>query len=700
MTTNAQTVPLRWFLALALGAAAAAGAGAADAVVVQSAANGYNSWPIVQAIGTKIVCAYSRGTAHDISQGVRGVYARTSTDGGATWGDEVTVANDASCGEVAIGKGLDANGAMLLWVRCWGGANPHHDLYRTTDGDNSQLTAVWGGAGANGGDLPMPRVRVMLSGTAPSKLQIDNVVWRQNLVAGNAYQFSICSTNGETWTAYEDGVATTASSTPDPVNVKAAPLSFGGFTGYSRRLEGTIHTVRVYDRTLSPDEMKANALLDHVRYEGLDPEQAAWPDGFRYFWTDQSLRVRVKIVAQKGCVISVDGGAPVRQFDDWLHRGRDFTVAAFPSSATGSGDSAGTVLYQKTIKADAPCDLTFPDGACNIPASAYSREGLVLHYDGFENAGAGQPHDSTARTWKDLSPSGNDGDLTTSGAFVGNGLDMRKVPGSRYALLTSDSLATVKTMECVIRPSGAEVGKTAAIWGGYPEGGTLPLPRARVNGLSNYASHPEIASTYSFDPEGGAFHSFVPDATIRFAFVANEGESSYTAYVDGETTGVTWPFAGSASRLSFGGFDGYDRRVFGVLSEIRAYDRVLSADELRRHALLDKIRFSSGCGFGYHWDETNRKLQVELEFDCRKRGVVTANGREIGSHGVARIDYGEDAEISVRGKGGKFISWAGDVEGFSEADLASKKIVLHAVQEPRSLVANFTPPTGFKFMMK
>ncbi|MCQ2389698.1 MAG: glycoside hydrolase [Kiritimatiellae bacterium] len=134
MTTNAQTVPLRWFLALALGAAAAAGVGAADAVVVQSAANGYNSWPIVQAIGSKVVCAYSRGTAHDISQGVRGVYARTSTDGGATWGDEVTVANDASCGEVAIGKGLDANGAMLLWVRCWGGANPHHDLYRTTDG--------------------------------------------------------------------------------------------------------------------------------------------------------------------------------------------------------------------------------------------------------------------------------------------------------------------------------------------------------------------------------------------------------------------------------------------------------------------------------------------------------------------------------------------------------------------------------------
>jgi len=94
---------------------------------------GYNSWPMVAVLGDKIICAYSRGTAHTIGEGQRGVYAKTSDDGGRTWGEEVCVVNDPSVGEVTIGKGLDNDGAMLLWVRRWGKAKGH-DLYRTTDG--------------------------------------------------------------------------------------------------------------------------------------------------------------------------------------------------------------------------------------------------------------------------------------------------------------------------------------------------------------------------------------------------------------------------------------------------------------------------------------------------------------------------------------------------------------------------------------
>ena len=94
---------------------------------------GYNSWPMVATVGGKIVCAYSRGAGHTIGEGARGVFARVSSDGGATWGDEICVANDPSVGEVTIGKGWDEDGAMLLWVRRWGGKKGH-DLYRSTDG--------------------------------------------------------------------------------------------------------------------------------------------------------------------------------------------------------------------------------------------------------------------------------------------------------------------------------------------------------------------------------------------------------------------------------------------------------------------------------------------------------------------------------------------------------------------------------------
>lgn len=95
---------------------------------------GYNSWPMIQSVGNRLVCAYSSGAGHSIGEGARGVFARVSDDGGRTWSARVTVANDPGEGEVTIGKGRDGTGAMLLWVRCYGGAKKHHDLYRTTDG--------------------------------------------------------------------------------------------------------------------------------------------------------------------------------------------------------------------------------------------------------------------------------------------------------------------------------------------------------------------------------------------------------------------------------------------------------------------------------------------------------------------------------------------------------------------------------------
>lgn len=101
---------------------------------IVEACPGYNSWPMVQALGKRLVCAYSRGSAHTIGEGKRGVFARTSDDGGKTWSPETLVVNDLACGEVTIGKGLDNDGAMLLWVRCFGGPKPHHDLYRSMDG--------------------------------------------------------------------------------------------------------------------------------------------------------------------------------------------------------------------------------------------------------------------------------------------------------------------------------------------------------------------------------------------------------------------------------------------------------------------------------------------------------------------------------------------------------------------------------------
>ena len=110
------------------------------AYVVQNV-SGYNSWPMMQAIGNKLVCTYSRGSAHSIGEDARAVYARTSTDNGKTWTKETVVANTPHYGEVAVGKGLDSTGAMFLWVRRIG-KSWNHDLYRTTDGVTFKLVTT------------------------------------------------------------------------------------------------------------------------------------------------------------------------------------------------------------------------------------------------------------------------------------------------------------------------------------------------------------------------------------------------------------------------------------------------------------------------------------------------------------------------------------------------------------------------------
>ena len=110
----------------------------AEAVVVHGAER-YNSWPMIQAVGRRLVCVYSRGSEHTVDEGARGVFSRVSDDLGATWSDEVCVCNDPEWGQVTVGKGLAPDGVMLLWVRnCpdgqgWG-PGTHHDLWRTTNG--------------------------------------------------------------------------------------------------------------------------------------------------------------------------------------------------------------------------------------------------------------------------------------------------------------------------------------------------------------------------------------------------------------------------------------------------------------------------------------------------------------------------------------------------------------------------------------
>ena len=135
-----------------------------DANVVEERP-GYNSWPMIQNIGSRVICAYSRGMKHTIHDGERDTFAKYSDDNGVTWSRPFPIAARPTDGEVVIGKGLDSKGAALFWIRCFNKRGRCHELYRTLDGESWTLVTTLSNLKPNPMQItdifPVPNVGLM-----------------------------------------------------------------------------------------------------------------------------------------------------------------------------------------------------------------------------------------------------------------------------------------------------------------------------------------------------------------------------------------------------------------------------------------------------------------------------------------------------------------------------------------------------------
>lgn len=104
-------------------------------------AQGYNCWPMLQAVGNRLVCVYTIGKEHDPGEKGRAAFSRFSDDGGVSWSDRKPLFRDLRCGTSSIGKGLDDGGAALFWIRRLG-IEPRMALYRTADGVDFELLST------------------------------------------------------------------------------------------------------------------------------------------------------------------------------------------------------------------------------------------------------------------------------------------------------------------------------------------------------------------------------------------------------------------------------------------------------------------------------------------------------------------------------------------------------------------------------
>ena len=145
-----------------------------------------------QTMGRKIVCAWSRGTDHDIFEPGRAVFARVSPDGGKSWEEETPVCDTPGRGDVTVGKGLDEEGSMLLWGRHAGPEGFRHRLYRSSDGKDFVCIAE--------PELPLDLVQITdifhLPGVGLTALFFGGSYGRE----GSHYWGKLTSTdNGSSW---------------------------------------------------------------------------------------------------------------------------------------------------------------------------------------------------------------------------------------------------------------------------------------------------------------------------------------------------------------------------------------------------------------------------------------------------------------------------------------------------------------------
>ena len=219
-----------------------------------------------------------------------------------------------------------------------------------------------------------------------------------------------------------------AKTTPG-ISIPALTYTFGGRSGRDggNCTLGKYHSVRIYSRKLTNDEMKWNRTLDEMRFFGANilpvtnvivmadalGRTGAEPAGM--YTVDGSHIFSAGNVTTNGNTYEI-AGYMLSQWDAGIN---DWGNAVFHSGAT----------YEHVVSASQPkVRLAWiwhlATGIERLDVTHYVQDGLIANYDGIRNLGAHLPHSSSGKEWIDT-VGGSSATLkeTTSGTDYGEWTD-------------------------------------------------------------------------------------------------------------------------------------------------------------------------------------------------------------------------------------------------------------------------------------
>lgn len=369
---------------------------------------------------------------------------------------------------------------------------------------------------------------------------------------------------------------------------------------------GTCNAFRLYDRVLTVDELAVNTAVDAVRFRGADPSTLTLPSGWAFDAQTNLLATVTATACGHGTVrmgdgeetasvttnVVVDSASSALTFTATPEEGYEFVTWGASADAVLSRD--GTSV---TINGFEPVTLqaifrTEAEPTTSTEDFNYVTDGLVVWYDGIDNAGVGT-HSATATTWTDLSGNNRDATLASDVGWASNGWTNNV---NCYPVSLSDATGTAVTetlatrtftIEFLSRPSRTTSREN--FFGSYNTGGL------GIEHNSSSKANGQLRLFYNGNPNYDTDVTQVAGEAAMFSLVSAPSSQlvykNATLAFEGSTTVASGKL--SASATYYIGCDASRPKYAfkGKFHSFRLYDRLLSAAEVAQNMAADRARF-------------------------------------------------------------------------------------------------------------
>ena len=367
---------------------------------------------------------------------------------------------------------------------------------------------------------------------------------------------------------------------------------------------GTCNACRLYDRVLTQGELAVNAAVDAVRFRGADPATFTLPSG--WLFDAQTNLVKTVTATALGGTVSLGGGPAAATVVTNVVQDASsptLTFTATPDAGyefvTWGGDMEAVVSVngcEVTVRVDEPVSIcaVFRPGTPPTASTAdydYVTNGLVVWYDGADNAGVGV-HDGATSTWTDLSGNGRDATLNANLGWVANGwtnsancypVALGTAANTAVANVLNSNTFTVEFMARPTRTNSRENYFASYNTGGFG-----------IEHNSSMKTLGQIRLWFNGNPDYDTDVTQVAGESAVFTVVANA--SNQKLYKNGQLAFTGTRTIANNKMLStatyyIGNDASRPNNAFkGTFHSFRVYNRQLTAEEVAQNAAADRAR--------------------------------------------------------------------------------------------------------------